>query len=128
MIRKHLEQLEDRANPATVASLFHRLWIDDHGAVISTELTMVLGIVVGGVGAGLATVRNNVNHQLQQVSALPDSVIPDAESLRAQVAVQPSSKQVRADSHSQSSSHAGANVSIVLNVQYPSQTILPPSP
>lgn len=100
--------------------------------MISTELVLVLGIVVSGVGAGLATLRNNINRQLHQVSALPDAVIPTAAEIRRQVAYpvgQGLPVASKAEANAASVSHSWAGVNLVVNVQYPApQGILPPSP
>lgn len=41
--------------------IFKRLWQDDSGAVISTELTLVGGITVSGVIPGLLALRDATN-------------------------------------------------------------------
>jgi len=43
-----------------VSKLFARLWDDDQGAVISSELVLVLGILVFGLIPGLVALRNSV--------------------------------------------------------------------
>jgi len=43
-----------------VTKLFARLWDDDQGAVISSELVLVLGILVFGLIPGLVALRNSV--------------------------------------------------------------------
>lgn len=110
--------------------MIRRLWADDCGAVISTELVLVLGVATFGVVPGIAAIRNQVNAAAAQATPF-EAVLPDPDSLRAQVAI-PSVGDVRSESkaasHSQAISHSGANVSIVLNVPVPSQSILPPSP
>jgi hypothetical protein len=112
--------------------ILRRLWNDDRAAVVSTELTMILGITVAGLTSGLVAVRNNVNRQLTAVSSLPDAVIPTAADLQSMIAVQPPPYAAKSLNYSQASSASnstsGANVSLVVNVQYPSNFIPPPSP
>ena len=43
-----------------MTTLFRRLWDDDRGAVISSELVLVLGILVFGLIPGLVALRNSV--------------------------------------------------------------------
>ena len=109
--------------------MFKRLWHDDAGAVVSTELTMILGITVAGLTSGLVAVRNNVNRQLMAVSSLPDAVIPSPADLQSMIAVQPPPYAAKSLSHSQAASTAtsasGAHVNLVVNVQYPSRFDLP---
>ena len=112
----------------TMRNLLRTLWHDDAGAVISTELTMVLGIVVAGMGSGLAVLRNNVNRQLMAVSALPDAVIPTPADLQRQVAVQPVAPFVaksQSTATSVSNSHSASNVNVYVNVQYPTRNDIP---
>jgi hypothetical protein len=40
-------------------NLRRKLWEDDHGAVISTELILVISILIFGVIAGLVALRNS---------------------------------------------------------------------
>lgn len=111
--------------------LLRRLWADDCGAVVSTELVMVLGIVVSGLGAGLATLRNNINRHLIAVSELPAAVIPTAAELQAKVEAPPMAAKSLSHSQSQSAatSHSvsGSHMNVYVNVQIPSRYD-PPSP
>ena len=43
-----------------MSNLFRRLWADDQGAVISTELVLVIGILIFGIIPGLVALRNSV--------------------------------------------------------------------
>jgi Flp pilus assembly pilin Flp len=47
----------------------HRLWKDDEGFVVSTELILVAVLLVIGLIAGLATVRDQVVQELGDVAA-----------------------------------------------------------
>jgi Flp pilus assembly pilin Flp len=41
-------------------NLLSRLWADDQGAVISTELILVIGILIFGIIPGLVALRNAI--------------------------------------------------------------------
>jgi Flp pilus assembly pilin Flp len=47
-----------------MSSLLRRLWSDDRGAVISTELVLVIGILIFGIIPGLVALRNSINAAL----------------------------------------------------------------
>ena len=49
--------------------MFHSLWTDDAGFVVSAELVLVATILVIGILVGLVTVRDQVVHQLADVAA-----------------------------------------------------------
>lgn len=53
---------------------FQRLWRDDAGFVVSTELILVATILVIGIVAGLNAVRNGVTNELADVSAAVDQL------------------------------------------------------
>ena len=54
--------------------LLHRLWADQAGFVVSTELVLVATILVIGMVVGLATVRDAVVQELADVAAAIGSV------------------------------------------------------
>lgn len=107
--------------------MLKRLWADDCGAVISTELTMVLGIVVSGLTAGMVQLRNNVNRHLIAVSELPAAVIPTAAELQAQIAAPPAAAKSlsRSQSNATAYSVSGSHTNVYVNVQIPSRYDLP---
>jgi Flp pilus assembly pilin Flp len=43
-----------------MSGLLRRLWADDRGAVISTELVLILAILIFGILAGFVALRNSV--------------------------------------------------------------------
>lgn len=49
-------------------SLFRKLWQDEAGFVVSTELVLIATIVVIGLVAGLSTVRDQVVTELADVA------------------------------------------------------------
>ena len=49
--------------------MFHRLWTDDAGFVVSAELVLVATILVIGILVGLVTVRDQVVQELADVAA-----------------------------------------------------------
>jgi len=55
-------------------SLFRRLWADDAGAVLSVELTLILGLVVFGSAAGLSAVRDAAARRLGAVAGAIDAI------------------------------------------------------
>ena len=59
-----------------VSNLFSRLWDDDQGAVISTELVLVLGILVFGLIPGLVALRNSVNAALATIGNILGRITP----------------------------------------------------
>lgn len=54
--------------------VLHRLWADEAGFVVSTELILVATILVIGMIVGLATVRDAVVQELADVAAAIGSV------------------------------------------------------
>ena len=56
--------------------LFARLWDDDQGAVISSELVLVLGILVFGLIPGLVALRNSVNAALTTIGNFLGRITP----------------------------------------------------
>ncbi|MDY0168229.1 MAG: hypothetical protein RBS80_16895 [Thermoguttaceae bacterium] len=54
--------------------MLHRLWKDDAGFVVSTELVLVATILVIGMVVGLATVRNAVVQELADVATAIGSI------------------------------------------------------
>jgi Flp pilus assembly pilin Flp len=59
-----------------VTTLFRRLWDDDCGAVISSELVLVLGILVFGLIPGLVALRNSVNAALATIGNFLGRITP----------------------------------------------------
>jgi Flp pilus assembly pilin Flp len=59
-----------------VSNLFARLWDDDQGAVISSELVLVLGILVFGLIPGLVALRNSVNAALATIGNFLGRITP----------------------------------------------------
>lgn len=55
-------------------TVLHRLWADEAGFVVSTELILVATILVIGMVVGLATVRDAVVQELADVAAAIGSV------------------------------------------------------
>ena len=59
-----------------MSNLFARLWDDDQGAVISSELVLVLGILVFGLIPGLVALRNSVNAALATIGNFLGRITP----------------------------------------------------
>lgn len=59
-----------------MTNLFARLWDDDQGAVISTELVLVLGILIFGIIPGLVALRNSVIASLTTIGNFLDRITP----------------------------------------------------
>ena len=59
-----------------MSNLFARLWDDDQGAVISTELVLVLGILIFGIIPGLVALRNSVIASLTTIGNFLDRITP----------------------------------------------------
>ncbi len=57
-------------------NVLSRLWADDRGAVISTELVLVIGILIFGIIPGLVALRNSVNAALGTIGNILTSVVP----------------------------------------------------
>lgn len=59
-----------------MSNLFRRLWADDQGAVISTELVLVIGILIFGIIPGLVALRNSVIAALATVGNTLVALVP----------------------------------------------------
>lgn len=57
-------------------SLLRRLWTDDRGAVISTELVLVIGILIFGIIPGLVALRNSVIAALGTIGNTLTAIVP----------------------------------------------------
>lgn len=53
-----------------------RLWADDRGAVISTELVLIIGILIFGIIPGLVALRNSVIAALGTIGNVITTVVP----------------------------------------------------
>lgn len=110
--------------------VLRRLWNDDSGAVVSTELTMVLGIVVGGLSSGMVALRNGVNKGMASVAELPSAAVPSVADIQAQVDQPPAFtaktlSRSASQSNATASSVSGSHVNVYVNVQYPSRNDIP---
>jgi hypothetical protein len=54
--------------------MFHRLWDDTHGAVISPEIVIVGAILVIGVVAGLAALHSSLLTEIVDVTEAVDNI------------------------------------------------------
>jgi Flp pilus assembly pilin Flp len=59
-----------------VTTLLAQLWDDDNGAVISSELILVLGVLVLGLIPGLVALRNSVNAALTTIGNFLNRITP----------------------------------------------------
>jgi len=59
-----------------MSNLLKQLWNDDQGAVISTELVLVVGILVFGIIPGLVALRNSVNSSLATMGNVLTRITP----------------------------------------------------
>ena len=59
-----------------MTNLMRRLWADDRGAVISTELVLVIGILIFGIIPGLVALRNSVIAALGTIGNVITTIVP----------------------------------------------------
>ena len=59
-----------------MSSLPRRLWADDRGAVISTELVLVLSILIFGIIPGLVALRNSIIAALGNIGDTLVELVP----------------------------------------------------
>jgi Flp pilus assembly pilin Flp len=59
-----------------MSKLFRRLWADDRGAVISTELVLVIGILIFGIIPGLVALRNSIIAALGTIGNTLTNLVP----------------------------------------------------
>lgn len=59
-----------------MSNLFRRLWSDDRGAVISTELVLVIGILIFGIIPGLVALRNSIIAALGTIGNTLTNLVP----------------------------------------------------
>lgn len=57
-------------------SVLRRLWADDRGAVISSEMVLVIGILVFGVIPGLVALRNSVVASMGTIGNTLTALVP----------------------------------------------------
>lgn len=57
-------------------SMLRRLWSDDRGAVISTEMVLIIGILIFGVIPGLVALRNAIVSSLGTMGNVLSSITP----------------------------------------------------
>lgn len=104
-------------------NLLARLWADDAGAVISTELVMVMGVGVLGAGAGVKMLRDATLHAFERTGQTIRAMAPDPEAAKALIA-QPAPAQPPA-----AAANALAANHVVVNVYYPPPaSFVPPAP
>jgi Flp pilus assembly pilin Flp len=109
--------------------MLRQLWRDDRGAVISTELTIVLGVLTFGVVPGLVALRNGINRGLTASADVLGAVVPDMAEVQAKIAAPPSAAKTLSHSQSQSNATAysvsGSHTNVYVNVQIPSRADIP---
>lgn len=59
-----------------MSTMLRRLWADDRGAVISTELVLVIGILIFGIIPGLVALRNSVIAALGTIGNTLTNLVP----------------------------------------------------
>ena len=59
-----------------MTSLLRRMWADDRGSVVSTELVLVIGILIFGIIPGLVALRNSVNAALGTIGNTLTDLVP----------------------------------------------------
>jgi Flp pilus assembly pilin Flp len=59
-----------------MSNMFRRLWADDEGAVISTELVLVLSILIFGIIPGLVALRNSIIAALGNIGDTLVELVP----------------------------------------------------
>jgi hypothetical protein len=71
----HFDAQRDRSMPK-MPRILQQLWADDAAAILSTELVLILAIVVFGIIPGLIAVRNSTNAALATVANLISILTP----------------------------------------------------
>jgi len=59
-----------------MSNVARRLWADDRGAVISTELVLIIGILIFGLIPGLVAMRNSVIAALGTIGNTLANLVP----------------------------------------------------
>lgn len=59
-----------------MSNVLRRLWADDRGAVISTELILVIGILIFGIIPGLVALRNSTIAALGTIGNVLNTIVP----------------------------------------------------
>jgi len=59
-----------------MSNVARRLWADDRGAVISTELVLIIGIMIFGLIPGLVAMRNSVIAALGTIGNTLADLVP----------------------------------------------------
>ena len=59
-----------------MTSMLRRLWADDRGSVISTELVLVIAILIFGIIPGLVALRNSVIAALGTIGNTLTELVP----------------------------------------------------
>ena len=59
-----------------MSNVLRRLWADDRGAVISTELVLVIGILIFGIIPGLVALRNSTIAALGTIGNVLTAIVP----------------------------------------------------
>jgi len=57
-------------------NLFEKLWNDDCGAIISTEMILIIGILIFGIIPGLVAMRNSINAAFGTIGNILVAIIP----------------------------------------------------
>jgi hypothetical protein len=104
-------------------NILSRLWEDDTGAVISTELIMVVGVATFGTIPGLVAARNSMTSSFQKIGNNLQSVVPDPETLRKQIE-QPANNNANTNQN-YNVNHNVVNVHVVVPSN---QSYAPPAP
>jgi len=59
-----------------MSNVARRLWADDRGAVVSTELVLIIGIMIFGLIPGLVAMRNSVIAALGTIGNTLADLVP----------------------------------------------------
>ena len=59
-----------------MTNVLRRFWADDRGSVISTELVLVIGILIFGIIPGLVALRNSVIAALGTIGNTLSDLVP----------------------------------------------------
>ena len=101
--------------------LLKRVWEDDAGAVVSTELVMVMGVGVFGAGAGVKALRDANVAVFERMGQTVRAMAPDPDKARA--LVEPPQPAAAASAVAVNQNY------VVVHVHYPPPaSYLPPAP
>lgn len=112
-----------------MSNLFRRLWADDQGAVISTELVLVIGILIFGIIPGLVALRNSVIAALGTVGNTLLALVPSFTYSGFEIGGRPGGRIVAIQGYQvDSTSYNRLTAEQIAPIQLGTGFVIPPSP